>query len=604
MSLKTNLDINISINLYPDPKVMQRPLDQNRVAQALADGLDPVLAKIIAARPFDPTATPSQQLSSHPKDLDSPDRLADIDKAVERIVLAICNQEVIGIETDHDCDGQTSHAVIYEAFVRYFNYPKEKIRSYIGHRLNEGYGLSESLTNRIIEDAVKPSLIITADNGSSDEKSIARLKSEGIEVIVTDHHEIPQDGIPQSAVAVLNPTRPDCAYPDRSIAGCMVAWLLMTAVRKALMQETQQDIPKLGDLLDFVAVGTIADCVSIAKSKNNRIVVSRGLQLINLGRRPCWQAIISQANGPMRSEDLGFKIGPLLNSDGRLACAFGSVSFLLAENIQEAREWIAHLTTQNIERKAIQDRITRQGIEQASLQYQAGKSSLCLKMDTGHAGVHGISASRIKDMFGRPTVIFCPKKDSPEVLTGSARSVPGLHLKHALQRVYDQVPDIFLKFGGHEGAAGLTIFAEQFACFEKYFEQAVNDLLGSEVDALGPVIWTDGELSPDLLSHDYIESLMMRLEPFGREFEPPQFEAQVEISTLQYMGQAKNHARLGMIMDDLWLNGVWFFCREDENAPDPIEVGDRANIVYVPKIETFRGQKKLVCMITHCEKVN
>lgn len=586
----------------PKPTIKQRQINQQRNEDAIRSGLHPVLSSIIAARPFDPSFTPNDLLFASLKDLDAPDTLVDLDKAVDRIVEAMKKGEVIGIETDHDCDGQTSHAVIFEALVLYFGYPKEKVRSYIGHRLKEGYGLSAALTERIIQDDVKPTLIITADNGSSDEVSIARLKEHGIDVIVTDHHEIPAEGIPLSAVAVLNPTREDCQYPDRCIAGCMVAWLLMAALRKALIEKgVKQTLPKLGGLLDFVAVGTIADCVSIAKSKNNRIVVTSGMQLIAQNKRPCWQAIMPQLSTPLRSEDLGFKIGPLLNSDGRLSCAFGSVSFLLSGSLSEAKQWVTHLQEMNVTRKSIQQRITQLATERAQEQYLKGNKSLCIALEDGHAGVHGISASRIKDLFGRPTIIFCPKEEDPDVLTGSARSIEGLHLKHALQEVYDKYPEIFKKFGGHEGAAGLTILRSGFETFANEFEAVVQKHTSNL--KLGPVIWTDGALDHNFLNYDFIEQLIFKLEPFGREFEPPQFEAVVDIVTIKFMGEKKNHARLGMNLDDLWLTGVWFFCREDEHDEMSVEAGDKAKIVYEPKVEVFRGDKRLVCMIRYCEKV-
>lgn len=586
----------------PQPAIKRRMVDEQRFEQAVSGGLHPILSNIIAARPFDPNFSPTGLLSSTLKDLDDPHELADIEPAVRRIVHAMNEGEVIGIETDHDCDGQTSHAVIYETLVTYLGYPKEKVQSYIGHRLKEGYGLSSALTDRILQADPKPTLIITADNGSSDEISINRLKQHDIDVIVTDHHEIPIEGIPKSAIAVINPTRQDCNYPDRFIAGCMVAWLLMAALRAALLRSGySKDLPKLGGILDFVAVGTIADCVSIAKSRNNRIVVNAGLQLISQYKRPCWQALRPMLSHPIRSEDLGFKIGPLLNSDGRLACAFGSVSFLLAADLEEAHKWVAHLQEMNVTRKKIQQTITELGIRQAQEQYMQGKSSLCLMMDEGHAGVHGISASRIKDLYGRPTIIFCPKDQQPDILTGSARSVPGCHIKDTLQQVYDSCPDIIEKFGGHEGAAGLTIKREGLLQFSEQFEKMVKANVASE--NIGPVIWTDGHLAADYLSLDFIKQMMGQLEPFGREFDPPIFEAEVDIVSVKEMGEKKNHARLGLSLNGLWLEGVWFFCRQDQSQAMPISQRDRAKIVYEPKVEYFRGNSRLVCLIRYCSKL-
>ncbi len=588
------------ITQCPPPKIKRRNIDQKREADSIISGLDPVLARIIAARPYLEEIDPKELLAPKLKSLDAPSSLVDINKAVLRIVRALENQEIIGIETDHDCDGQTSHAVIHTALTDYFGHPKHLVKSYIGHRLKEGYGLSEAVAHRILADTPAPSLVITADNGSSDEPRIALLKSAGIDVIVTDHHEIPVEGIPQSAFAVINPTRIDCQYPDRYIAGCMVAWLLMAATRSQLIADKGVAIPTLADCLDFVAVGTIADCVSIARSRNNRAVVSYGMKLIQNSTRPCWRAILPLVSYPLSSEDLGFKIGPLLNSDGRLACAFGSVSFLLAQDDEEAKHWIEHLQSQNVERKSIQENVTHLAKLQAISQYKAGNIGLCLFLEEGHAGVHGISASRIKDMFGRPVIIFCPKSEDNDMLTGSARSIEGVHLRDVLQAISNLEPDLIEKFGGHQGAAGLTLKRQNLPRFKEMFEQVLQESVNPEI--IGPVIWTDGELSISDLNLDFIEKLVGQLEPFGREFEFPTFEATGTILSLNLMGQTKVHARVGLAVEDLWFEAVWFNCCE-KDGPMPVAVGESVRVVFAPKLQTFRGQRKLNCQIVHLEAI-
>lgn len=582
----------------PSPKIKRRHIDEKRHLQALEAGLDPVLAKIIAGRAFLENESPQELLAPKLKTLDSPNTLADMDKAVLRLIQALDNNEVIGIETDHDCDGQTSHAVLYCALTEFLAHPVDKIRSYIGHRLKEGYGLSPALIKRILADEPRPSLIITADNGSSDEAQIAILKQEGIDVIVTDHHEIPVEGIPLSAFAVINPTRVDSLYPDKCIAGCMVAWLLMAATRQRLVVERAKTIPSLGACLDFVAVGTIADCVSIARSRNNRAVVSYGMKLIQQGLRPCWRALLPIVSTPLSSEDLGFKIGPLLNSDGRLSSAFGSVSFLLAKDDTEAKHWVEYLQGQNVERKSIQERITRLSMQQALTQYGEGKIGLCVFLEEGHAGVHGISASRVKDAFGRPVIIFCPKAEEPDLLTGSARSIDGVHLRDVLQEISNIDSQLIERFGGHAGAAGLTIRRKNLAQFKVMFEQVLQAYVRAEV--VGPVIWTDGELPMRQLDLSFTEKLVSQLEPFGREFEPPLFEACGKILSLTLMGQTKVHARVGVAIEDLWFEAVWFNCKEPEE-PMPIAIGDEVKFVFSPKLQTYRGERKLNCQIMHLE---
>jgi single-stranded-DNA-specific exonuclease len=315
----------------PLPKIKPRSLDKKIEQLGLSKGLHPLLARVVAARPLPSGFGVHDVLHPKLECLDHPLTMQDMTKAAHRVAKAIYNKECIGLETDHDCDGQTSHAVLYHNLVYHFKHPKELLKSYIGHRLKEGYGLSASVANRILEDSPRPSLLITADNGSSDEARIKQLAAVGMDVIVTDHHQIPEDDYPNSAYAFLNPTRDDCNYNDKYIAGCMVAWLLMAAVRLQLIEDKYLNInaPKLVDSLDFVAVGTIADCVSIARSKNNRAVVNYGMKLISQGVKPCWQVLLPLLSNPISSQDLGFKIGPLLNSDGRLSSALGSVSFLL-----------------------------------------------------------------------------------------------------------------------------------------------------------------------------------------------------------------------------------------------------------------------------------
>jgi len=590
----------MSIKDLPLAKIKRRTINEAREKEAEAEGLDPLLARILAARPTLMAESVRDMLTPKLKALDSPSTLPDIEKSVERIARAFAAGEVIGIETDHDCDGQTSHAVLHSALVHIFGHPQEKVRSYIGHRLKEGYGLSHALALRILADVPRPSLVITADNGSSDEAQIAILKAAGIDVIVTDHHEIPVEGIPHSAYAVISPTRADSVYPDRLIAGCMVAWLLMAALRSHLIKTTSRDFASLAECLDFVAVGTIADCVSVARSKNNRAIVAYGMKLIQQGLRPCWRALMPTLSSPLSSEDLGFKIGPLLNSDGRLACAFGSVSFLLSKSDSEAKEWVEHLRTQNAERKSIQDNITNQALVEALKQFAKQKSSLCIFLEDGHAGVHGISASRVKDWFGRPVIILCPKQDDSAILTGSARSVDGVHLRETLQTIHDRYPDILIKFGGHQAAAGLTLYRAKFEEFAEHFETVIQEQV--ETSRLGPVVWSDGELPIESVTVPYIKQMTDQLEPFGREFEPPSFELRGQVVSATVMGQTKTHLRLGLSVDEVWFEAVWFNCC-DPDLPLPVTAGDTVNVVYVPKVQTFRGQMKLSCQIVHLEKM-
>lgn len=582
----------------PIPKIKSRTPDAERLQSAQQQGLHPLLARIIAARPQPKSIDWQQMLAPKLTCLDHPLKMRDMEQACMRVADAIINKEVIGLETDHDCDGQTSHAVLHYVLVEKFKHPADLVRSYIGHRLNEGYGLSAKVAARILADEPKPTLIITADNGSADEDRIASLKAVGMDVIVTDHHQLPLSGPPQSAFACLNPTRDDCNYGDPYIAGCMVAWLLMAATRAELIKRgyLAADAAKLSDTLDYVAVGTVADCVSMARSQNNRAIVTYGLKLINAGLKPCWRAIKTLVKGDITAEDLGFKVGPLLNSDGRLASAFGSLSFLLAADDAEAQQWVAYLQEQNQIRKGIQNKVTAQGMVIASQQLQQGKFSLCLNIPDGHAGVHGISASRIKESFGRPTVFLAPKQGEDELLTGSIRGIVGFHVGDAIQFIIKSNPSVLIAGGGHSGAGGVTLLKTNYELFAQLFELAAQQQL--QPDALGPVVWTDGYLEPKLFTIETLKTLA-QLEPFGREFEAPIFEVHGVLNNLRSIGDG-THARIEILVEQHLYKGVWFGFRQQATDPLPVNTGQQVQCAFMLKGNDFGGVKscelQVVCL--------
>lgn len=578
----------------PEPKIQARQTDPQVLQQAQAQGLDPLLARIIAARPKPAELNLTQMLDPRLSCLDHPLLMQDMQKASERLADAIINKEVIGLETDHDCDGQTSHAVLFYVLVHKFKHPQDLLRSYIGHRLTEGYGLSAKVAQRILQDQPRASLVITADNGSTDEERITLLKQAQIDVIVTDHHQLPLAGPPASAYACLNPTRSDCSYPDPYIAGCMVAWLLMAATRLELIKRQYiDDTVKITDSLDYVAVGTVADCVSMARSYNNRAIVNAGLKLINAGIKPCWRAVKPLCNGEVSAEDLGFKIGPLLNSDGRLATAFGSVSYLLAEDDVSAQQWVTYLQEQNQIRKGIQNTITQQGITIAAEQTQLGRFSLCIFLADGHSGVHGISASRIRESFGRPTVFLAPKQGEEDTITGSIRGIEQFHVGNALQWIMQQKPNLLMAGGGHAGAGGVTLQRAKYAEFAEQFELAAQQQLTAV--ALGPVILTDGPLSVDLVNLNTLDALA-KLEPFGREFEAPVFELTGVLSNLRTIGDG-SHARLEITVENRRISGVWF------NFRTQAQVGDQVRCAFTLKENDFGGMRKCEIQVMWLSKM-
>lgn len=574
-----------------------------KVHQVLLENkVDSCIASIIARRIDDPEHV-LKFAHLKLKFLTSPHLLKDATKAAKRIIQALEASEVIGLETDHDCDGQTSHAILHEALTKLFNHPSNKIRSYIGHRMEEGYGLSDKLAQRILNDEIRPSLIITADNGSTDEARIALLKSQQIDVIVTDHHAIPKEGVPQSAYAVLNPTQNGCEYNDPYIAGCMVAWLLVAEVRRLLLLEGRpvNSDYQLTDLLDFVAVGTVADCVSMAKSINNRVVAFYGMHKISQLTRSCWSSFSDYFHHKVDSEFLGFVIAPLLNSDGRMSDALSSVSFLLNDNHHKTKEWVEFLQQQNNNRKAIQKEMTAQAMMEASNQYAKGASSICVYLDDGHAGVHGISASRIKDSFGLPTILFSPKQGADDIITGSARSIDGLNIKAVLDLIYQNTTDILIKYGGHTGAAGLTIYKEKFVEFAEVFNDYCQKTINDKGIAAMPIIYCDGELTAEEFTLKHVEKFAL-LEPYGREFEAPVFYNKAIISSFKWVGKESQHLQLMLTIHGKNLKSIWFFADEYLSDAD-IQVGEEVQVAYRLSKEHFNGQTYVSLKIVYVSAI-
>jgi single-stranded-DNA-specific exonuclease len=523
------------------------------------------------------------------KDLSSPFTLKNINVAVDRLYDAIQNGEVIGLETDHDCDGQTSHAILYEALTKVFNHPKDKIRSYIGHRMKEGYGLSESLVNRILMDSVRPSLIITADNGSTDEPRIEKLKSNSIDIIVTDHHGLPPEGAPKSAVAVINPIQDDCDYPDKSIAGCMVAWLLMAALRRKFIQNGCHVSSKYGlkELFDFVAIGTVADCVSMADSYNNRIVTRIGMSLLKDNERICWDFFDRDS---ISSEYIGFSIAPILNSDGRVSDALGSVSFLLEYDDDKATDTFNNLKKQNEQRKTIQKTLSSEAVAKARILDDTNKS-ICVLLEEGHAGIHGISASRIKDMFGKPIIIFSQNQTDETLISGSARSVDDIHIKNILDTISSINPSIMLKYGGHSGAAGLTIKRDDFAEFYKLFEHEVVKIISANNIILEPSIEYDFELDESQFNLETYNKIAT-LEPFGRGFEKPIFYNTFTVENFRLVGKDKNHAQLVLRYKNISTKAIWFNASDNE-VSTKIVIGCNVKVCYMLQQEEYLGRVNL-----------
>ncbi|WP_018940600.1 DHH family phosphoesterase [Thioalkalivibrio sp. K90mix] len=542
------------------------------VARAVEAGLTPFQAEIVAKRmPEADTDTIRKGfVDVRLANLDSPDTLPGIEAATERLVSAVLLEQVIAIETDHDVDGVTSHAILYRTLVHVMGHAPEKVQSYIGHRLKEGYGLSDAVVDRILAADEKPQLVVTADNGTADEDRIARLAGEGVDTIVTDHHAVPEAGPPRSAVACVSPARDDSAYPDTTIAGCMVAWLLAMRVYRQWCEVQGLDDPGPGraaliDMLPEVALGTIADCVSLGESVNNRTIVRKGLDRINADDpRPCWRVAkrhTCQHGAPFTEERLAFDVGPRINARGRLDEAMAGVKFLLSKDEGEAEQWWSVLDAENTQRRAVEKAMKDVAIGKAEAQVSKGVSGIMVWMENGHSGVHGIVASRVLERYGRPTLCVSPVHESGDRVTGSARGVEGVHVERALRQVKADLGNRVMKFGGHAGAGGITLERSALDALEESWNAACNEQAQAHGLVLEPLLqveaWPEGGFDDRRVRE------LEALAPFGERFRRPVYALKALIQTVKAMGQEKTHLRLALKTDGGTYGAVYF------NAAEP-----------------------------------
>ncbi|NNF17347.1 MAG: single-stranded-DNA-specific exonuclease RecJ [Gammaproteobacteria bacterium] len=580
------------------PEITGRSLCQQTLAAARSAGLSDLVARIIAGRvqnidgSFAPFLKPSLSY------LDDPLLLSDMNTARNRLVEAIKGGEKIGVVTDYDVDGITSHTLIRETLVQDFGVPDAQVTGFIGHRLTEGYGLSEPVCKRVL--AVAPAVVITADCGSSDEARIAVLKAAGIDVIVTDHHGFPAAGPPASALATVSPAHPESRYPDTAIAGCTVAWLLMCMVRAALIEAGVIDAsaPKLTRHLDLVSLGTVADAVSLFSS-NNRALVMAGLAIMNRLERPCWQALANLLERPPQVpfsiDDLGFQIGPRINARGRMEDPFAAWHFLAATEQNVARQLLLELDDNNRQRRAMEKSMVQSAREQVAATLTPAQQTIVVYDDTYHAGVQGIVASRLLDSFGRVTCVMSPGSEAG-LISGSLRSVAAVDVGQALREVHKRHPRLLHRFGGHRAAAGVSVPVAQLAQFQAALDAAVADQLGDTL--LGPVLYSDGELAADELTLTTWQELQ-QLSPYGRGFEKPLFDGMFEVLQVRAVGADPVHLSLNLRAGQHKVRGIWFSALDAAGDTLPFSNGSAIRCVYELQPDSYRGGAAMQLIVRH-----
>lgn len=530
-----------------------------------------------------------------------------IEKSANRIIEAIANKEHVALACDFDVDGTSSAALLKEAFVSHFGADESRVHVFISHRLKEGYGFTDSVVDRILNNNVIPTLVITADQGSSNKSTVdyynEKMKSAGLagDIIITDHHEIPENGAPDNAFSFINPTDKRNEWSDPTICGAGVAYLLMEEV--AFILNTEKGIEKDFDierLLGYTAAATVADCVSLA-SPLNRYFFNQGIRQIDGGERPAWRQMRTlnrdSATPINNAESISFGLGPRINACSRMGMdGMLAVNFFTSKKDGEAATMLSELNMTNDGRKVLEREMQEVAMMEAEKQYLDGKNTIVVYLPEGHHGIHGIVASRVVEAFGRPTIMISPKDVEAGTVSGSARSIPGFDLAHALERIRED-EGLLIGSGGHTMAAGMSLYKKDIEAFANSFEQQSKSILDN-VD-LRPKMYSDGSLLN--LAEISLETFdeIGQLEPYGINFEKPAFEDDFLVRDVISMGDG-THFRL-MLEDDRgeYHKAVWFRAIDKSDDGLDIDVGDHVSVLYQLSENWWRGDRSLQLMISN-----
>ncbi len=555
----------------------------------LPAGLPPVLQRVYAARHI----VSSDELEYSLDRLQPPAQLGGLEAAVALLADAVSAGQRLLIVGDFDADGATSCALCMRALR---GLGASDVHYLVPNRFEYGYGL----TPEIVEVAAQqqPDLIITVDNGISSVAGVAAARAHGIRVLITDHH-LPGEQLPQ-ADAIVNPNLPNDAFPSKHLAGVGVAFYVMLALRAELRQQNwfaQQAIPEpnLGQLLDLVALGTVADVVPL--DHNNRILVEQGLQRIRAGRSsPGIRALLEVARRtPTRcvATDLGFAAGPRLNAAGRLDDMSLGIECLLADTESVAHAMAAQLDGLNRERREIEADMQTQAlaaIRELHLDPAQLPVGLCLFDPDWHQGVVGILAARIKERYHRPVIAFA-RTDNGE-LKGSARSVAGLHIRDVLDAVATRHPGLVTRFGGHAMAAGLSLEEANFADFAVAFAAEVTRVMPA--DMLESVIYSDGSLEDSELSLATAH-ILRDAGPWGQGFPAPLFDDRFTVLEQRVVGEKHLKMVLRPVDGSGKIDAIAF------NTPPLPAACTAAHMAYRLDVNEYRGIESAQLIVEHIE---
>jgi single-stranded-DNA-specific exonuclease len=527
--------------------------------------------------------------------------LKGIDKAAKIVAHSIIRQESVIVVGDFDADGATSSALVVRA-LRLFGL--NSVEYLVPNRFEYGYGLTPEIV--AVAHNKTPDLIITVDNGISSAEGVAAAKKNNIKVVITDHH-LPGSVSPD-ADAIVNPNQHGCSFPSKSLAGVGVAFYLMLAVRAKLREldwfNENRVEPNMGGLLDLVALGTVADVVPL--DENNRVLVEQGLLRIRSGNC-CYgiQALLRVAGRDLRnctSQDFGFFVGPRLNAAGRLDDMSAGIECLLADDMESANEHAILLDDLNRQRKDIEGDMLQQATKALdeqlkTMQGQPLKAGLSMYNPAWHQGVVGLLASRIKERFHRPVVAFADANDDGDhnsEIKGSARSIPGLHIRDVLDAITKKHTNLIPKFGGHAMAAGLSLKKSDFETFSRAFIDEVEICL-TEKD-LEKIIETDGGILADEMTLDSAEILRFA-SPWGQQFPQPIFDDEFDVLDWRIVGEKHLKFQLQHKTSGCSIDAIAF----NKNSDDLPDGGRSIRAVYRMDVNEFRGKRNLQLIVEHIE---
>ena len=563
-------------------RIATRPINPQLQSALQAAGANPLIAQLYAAR----NVADSSELNTSLKQLIPYTQLTNCTAAASRLADVIAARQKILIIADYDADGATACSVAMKGLASM----GAVVDFFVPNRFEHGYGLTPELAD--IAHAKGADLIVTVDNGISSAEGVARAKALGLDVIVTDHH-IAGSVVPDCII--VNPNQRGCTFPSKSIAGVGVIFYVLIALRAELRARDYFSgclniaEPKLDELLDLVALGTVADVVAL--DHNNRILVSQGLKRIRAGKmshgiRALFQTARCSAQ-KAQPFDFGYKIAPRINAAGRLDDMSIGIACLLSGSLNEAESMASELNDLNQTRQEIEQEMLSDILADCPSALPREQTTLCVYRDSFHQGVVGIVASRLKEKFYRPVFVFAP--DDEGNYRGSGRSISGVHLRDVLDAISKRAPEIIIKFGGHAMAAGLTLRSGSLKTFGDLFEDIVRSQVNE--DTLSQTYLTDGSLKASDIT--LANAQLINAQIWGQGFPPPSFADTFQVVRQQSMGADKKHTKAWLAKEGQEFEAMFWRC--EDTLPRDIRV------VYRPTVNEWKGNTELQLYVDYWE---